>query len=259
MRHGGRAMDERRRLSSAMGADAAGAVCLAEAGMDVAMLAPVGSSRTAAADAIAESGRRSMTVFADLDDFASVESALARVRASFGTPSVLLTVIGPGSYRGPGGLLDQDWKEVVERPLRRAFLAGRASIDSLIKNGWGRVIAVLDVDRSGRAQPHEDAVLRAGLEGLVRTLALELSPFGITSNLITSDRSGSAREWAGARYGSRVADLVGFLVSDEASAVSGRSIPLNDDGSQPEASDGPSSGRRCGGELNKQVAVVMTI
>ncbi|WP_369392834.1 SDR family NAD(P)-dependent oxidoreductase [Streptomyces sp. CG1] len=250
-------MDERRRLSSAVGADAAGAVCLAEAGMDVAMLVPVGSSCTAAA--IAESGRRSVTVFADLDDLASVESALARVRASLGTPSVLLSIIGSGSYRGPGGLLDQDWKEIVERPLRRAFLAGRASIDSLIKNGWGRVITVLDVDRSSQAQPHEDAVLRAGLEGLVRTLALELSPFGITSNLITSDPSGSDREWAGARYGSQVADLVGFLVSDEASAVSGRSIPLNDDGLQAEASDGPSSRRRCGGDLNKQVAVVMTI
>ncbi|MEU6996544.1 SDR family oxidoreductase [Streptomyces sp. NPDC046465] len=209
-----------------IGADAS--VRLAEHGLDIAL---IGTDEEAHADTvlrIAGAGRRCLFVESDVTDAGSVEAALSRVCAELGAPGVLLNCVGAVG-RGPlHELSDEGWAETVGDPLRGVFLTSRAVIEPMIKNGGGRILALADVAGGEPSGPGRDSVVETGLAGFVRTIALELRPFGITANVVApelsvADLSGSPAG-GGSAYAAEVVDTVRFLADEASAAVTGQII-----------------------------------
>ena len=115
---------------------------------------------------------------------------------------------------------------------------------------YGRIISLSSVSALGNRGQVNYSAAKAGLQGLTRTLAVELGPFGITANAVapgfidtemtraTAQRLGltpeQAQSAASARIAvrrigqpSEVASVIAFLASDDASYVSGQIIYVN--------------------------------
>ncbi|MGR6316964.1 SDR family oxidoreductase [Micromonospora soli] len=191
------------------GLGAAAAVRLAETGSDVALIFPDSATRADTMRRLTALPVRSLAIGADVTDADAVAAALQRVSSSLGDPGVLVTVVGPAAPGPLRELSDAAWDVSVELQLRGLFLMTRAVLDPMTRIGSGRVVTVTGAD----------GAVRAGLVGFTRTTALELAPFGVTANLVTSTLGGSGDP-------EQVAALIPLLVGPAAAAVSGQMIDV---------------------------------
>ncbi|MBT2528776.1 SDR family oxidoreductase [Streptomyces sp. ISL-99] len=213
------------------------ALRLAAGGFDVALL---DTAFTAADNKtvrwIEESGRRCITVEAELTDARSVGVAFDQVRTALSSPTVLVTCVGLGPVSD--GLPEDEFADeqryaVVRRALRSAFVCCQAGAGQLLHHRWGRIIIVTEpVDVSENAWRTLQPVL-AGLIGFTRSAALELARSGITVNLIApADCAVDSRAPAdqpavndsAGSYADGVAHLTEFLVNEQAVGITGQEI-----------------------------------
>lgn len=78
------------------------------------------------------------------------------------------------------------WDTIIALNLTAAFDASRLAIPHMKQAGWGRIINTASA-HSLTASPYKSAYVSAkhGLNGLTKTLALELATFNITANCIS--------------------------------------------------------------------------
>ncbi|WP_109005074.1 SDR family NAD(P)-dependent oxidoreductase [Streptomyces rishiriensis] len=214
------------------------AVRLAGRGFDVALLDTEFTAADKTVRQIEESGRRCVTVEAELTDTRSVGAAFGQVRSALSSPVVLVTCVGPGPV--PDGspedeLADEQRYGVVRRALRSAFVCCQAGAGHLLHHRWGRIIIVTEpVDAGGNAWRTSQPVL-AGLIGFTRSAALELARSGITVNLIAPAESAvdsrapahqPAVNVGAGSYAEGVAHVTAFLIDDQAVGITGQEIYL---------------------------------
>ncbi|HTW18601.1 MAG TPA: 3-oxoacyl-ACP reductase FabG [Mycobacteriales bacterium] len=180
----------------------------------------------------------------DVADPASVKEAVDAVAAEQGPVEVL--VANAGITRD--GLLmrmpDQDWDDVIDTNLRGAWAATRAVIPAMAKARYGRLLFVSSVSGMlGSAGQVNYAASKAGLIGLARSVAREYAARGITANVLapglvdtgmTTVLTDSQRDDIISRTPLKriasvdeVAAVAAFLVSDDASYVTGAVIPVD--------------------------------
>jgi 3-oxoacyl-[acyl-carrier protein] reductase len=144
-------------------------------------------------------------------------------------------------------MTDEDWDAVAAVHLKGAFLCSRAAQREMIQRGWGRIVNLSSVSALGNRGQTNYAAAKAGLQGIAKTLAIELGRYGITVNAVAPGfidtemtRSVAVRlgrdleEWQQEmatqipvrRLGvpRDIANVIAFLCSDEASFVSGQVI-----------------------------------
>jgi 3-oxoacyl-[acyl-carrier protein] reductase len=142
-----------------------------------------------------------------------------------------------------------EWDDVIGVHLRGAFLMSRAVQRYMVDARWGRIVSMSSTSALGNRGQVNYSAAKAGLQGLTKTLAIELGKFGVTANAIapgfietemtiaTAERMGipyqefkaaSAARIPVARVGQPedVAAAVSFFVRDEASFVSGQVLYL---------------------------------
>ena len=80
----------------------------------------------------------------------------------------------------------ENWDRIIAINLSAAFHAIRAAIPGMKARGWGRIISTASA-HSKVASPFKSAYVAAkhGLDGLTKTVALELAPHGVTANCIS--------------------------------------------------------------------------
>jgi NAD(P)-dependent dehydrogenase (short-subunit alcohol dehydrogenase family) len=180
----------------------------------------------------------------DVSDPASVREAVDHVATEQGPIEIL--VASAGIVRD--GLMmrmpDHDWDDVIDTNLRGPWAAARAVIPAMAKARYGRLLFVSSVvGMFGSAGQANYAASKAGLVGLARSLAREYAARGVTSNVIapglvdtgmTADLTDGQREEIISRTPLRriasveeVAAVAAFLVSDEASYVTGAVVPVD--------------------------------
>ena len=166
------------------------------------------------------------------------------VRATFGEPDVLVVCAGI-TRDNPLVLMDDaEWGSVIDTNLTGAYNFCRAVTFPLMKRRSGSIVLMGSVAGVyGNATQTNYSASKAGVEGLGRSLAKELAGRGIRVNVVapgfidtdmTSALSEKVRTKAKAeipagRFGKPedVAELVGFLVSDKATYITGQVISIN--------------------------------
>jgi 3-oxoacyl-[acyl-carrier protein] reductase len=138
----------------------------------------------ATVDAITSEGGSAMPVAADVADEAAVTSAVERVAAELGPPTVLVNNAGFARDADLGEMTTEQWDEVQGVHLRGAFLTSRAALPYMVEARWGRIINVSSISALGHAGRVNYASAKAGVIGFTKALALELGSQGVTVNAI---------------------------------------------------------------------------
>lgn len=196
---------------------------------------------------LASSGIESLAVRCDVTDREQVQQMVDETLTRFGRLDILVNNAGMLRDNLLFKMTDNDWDQVIAVHLRGAFLCSRAAQAPMVKQRYGRIISLSSVSALGNRGQANYAAAKAGLQGFTRTVAIELGPFGITSNAVAPGLIETAMTHALAerlgisfdelkerlapqvplrRFGQphEVASVIAFLASDDASYVSGQII-----------------------------------
>ena len=162
------------------------ALRLAQEGAHVALCARTEEHLTrTAAEIEAQTGRKPLSLPADVSDQAAVDALVEATVERFGRIDVLVTNAGGPP---PGQFLDltpNDWEAAVQLTLMSAVRLCYGVAPIMKQQNSGSILAVTSITVK---QPLPNLILsnslRLGVAGLVKTLADELAPFGIRVNSI---------------------------------------------------------------------------
>ena len=108
----------------------------------------------------------------------------ARGRRARAAPVVLVNNAGITRDNLIFKMSEDDWDSVLRVHLRGAFLMSRAAQAFMTKAGWGRIVNLSSTSALGNRGQANYAAAKAGMQGLTKTLAIELGRFGVTANAI---------------------------------------------------------------------------
>ncbi|MFM9376210.1 3-oxoacyl-ACP reductase FabG [Gordonia sp. VNK21] len=218
---------------------------LADDGHAVAVIDLDQAASQKVADEIVAAGGKAVGVGADVSDEAAVVAAVDKVAAELGAPTILVNNAGVIRDNLLFKMSVDDWNTVMAVHLRGAFLMSREVQKYQTKEGWGRIVNLSSTSALGNRGQANYSAAKAGMQGLTKTLALELGKFGVTANAIapgfiatdmtaaTAERLGvpfedfkafSAKEIPVQRVGepADIAHAVSFFASEGAGFVSGQ-------------------------------------
>jgi len=130
-------------------------------------------------------GGQAVMALADVSDPAAVGRMVSDAAAAFGGIDILVSNAG---LRRQTPFLDMsldEWREILSVALDGAFILARAVAPHMIRRGGGAIVALSGISTHiGTANRCHVSASKAGLEGLIRALAIELAPHGITANCV---------------------------------------------------------------------------
>jgi 3-oxoacyl-[acyl-carrier protein] reductase len=149
----------------------------------------------------------------------------------FGKIDVLASVAGLRPHKPFWEISNEEWQEVFSVNLHSTFYFARALAPGMMARRTGGSIVALGGIASMTGQPLRAHVVasKTGLYGLIKSLALELGPFGVRANLIAVGNIDSERrnpEW--------YPDVKGVPYAGEGNAGANRNaVGRADDGKTP--------------------------
>ncbi len=180
----------------------------------------------------------------DLNDFASQDGLVDGAIEKMGGIDILINNAGINRDSLALRMKDEDWQSVLDINLTSAFRLSRRSVREMAKQRWGRVISIASiVGQTGNSGQTNYSASKAGLVGMTKSLALEMSTRGVTANCIapgfidtemTRKLSDQVRNQLMSRIATQsfgtpedVAACVVFLASEEASYITGQTLNVN--------------------------------
>jgi NAD(P)-dependent dehydrogenase (short-subunit alcohol dehydrogenase family) len=171
----------------------------------------------------------------DLTQAQAADSVLQRIVAQTGRLDGLVNVAGGFRFdQLEGGSLDS-WDSLYRMNVVTAVVSSKAALPYLLKAGNGRIInigAMGAIKATAGMGPY--AASKAGVAKLTEALADELKDQGVTVNAVlpsTLDTPRNRLDMPAADFRrwvapSAVGELIAFLLSDAAAAITGALIPV---------------------------------
>ena len=193
---------------------------------------------------IEAAGGRAMLVQADVADSTAVDAMIKAVIEAFGQIDILVNNAGITRDGLLMRMKEEDWHAVINTNLKGIFHCTKAVSKLMMKKRYGRIVNMASVvGLIGNAGQSNYAAAKAGVIGFSKSMARELASRGITVNMVapgfidtdmTAVLPDKVREAMVAdiplgKIGTpeNVADAVVFLVSDQASYITGQTINVD--------------------------------
>jgi NAD(P)-dependent dehydrogenase (short-subunit alcohol dehydrogenase family) len=201
--------------------------------------------QSAADDAAKAIGRRALAVRADVSRSDEVERMVKSLLETWGAVDILINNAGVLGYATPvRDLSEEEWDRVITVNLKSVFLCSRAVVGHMMDQGKGAIISVASVaGKEGNPNMSPYAVSKAGIICFTKGLAREVLPYGIRVNCVApalietpllDGYSEKQIEYLKSKIpmgrlgrAEEVAAVVHFLVSDDASFVTGQCYDIS--------------------------------
>jgi NAD(P)-dependent dehydrogenase (short-subunit alcohol dehydrogenase family) len=200
-------------------------------------------ARAVVAD-IRDRGGRALAVGADVADYETVKAMVSNVVAELGGLDILVNNAGLALRQRFVDTKPDEWRRQIDTCLYGAIHCCHAAAPHLEKNGHGRIISLIgDSSRVGESGLSIVAAARAGVVGLMKSLAREMGRFGITANAVSLGLVETAHDktWVDAnreklvklyplrRLGqpADIAPTVALLASDHGGWITGQVISIS--------------------------------
>lgn len=242
--------------ASSQGLGKAVALGLAREGAKLALCARTESTLEATADEIRrETGVEVFTRAFDVTVYDDVHSFVADAAARFGRLDICVANAGGPPTKPFAETTVEEWHRAADLNLMSTVYFAKEALPIMQQRRWGRFIAITSMTVK---QPVEGLILsnsiRAGVSGLVKTLANEYGPYNILVNSVCpgytatarllalggklAERQGVTQQEIEARWAAQAplgrigrpeefADVVVFLASERASYVTGVAIQVD--------------------------------
>jgi 3-oxoacyl-[acyl-carrier protein] reductase len=169
---------------AARGIGAATAIRLARDGNAVAVLDLDVAACAQTVSTIITAGGRAIAVGVDISSPEQVDAAVAQVAAELGRPTILVNNAGIIRDNLIFKMPLEDWDAVMNVHLRGAFLMTKAVQAHMVAASYGRIVNLSSTSAQGNRGQVNYSAAKAGVQGLTKTLAIELGPFGVTANAV---------------------------------------------------------------------------
>ena len=190
---------------------------------------------------------KGLAVACDVSRRADVEAMVGRVLEKFGRLDILVACAGITRDNLIHKMSDDDWDSVIDTHLKGTYLCAQAAQKPMVDQKSGKMVFLSSTSALGNRGQTNYSTAKAGLQGMARTLAIELGPFNVNVNSVapgfietrmtraTAERVGMDYETFKAGVAAQtplrrvgmpndVASVIAFLCSDESSYVSGQTI-----------------------------------
>ena len=171
----------------------------------------------------------------DLGQMEAARKAIAAVAMRFGGIDVLVNVAGGFRWELLQDGEVETWDELYAINLRTAVASCKAALPALLERGRGRIVNV-GAGAAARAAAGMGAYAasKSGVERLTEALAAELRDRGVTVNAVLPgiiDTPRNRSDMPDADFSrwvapEAIADVIVFLASDAARAVTGAAVPV---------------------------------
>jgi 3-oxoacyl-[acyl-carrier protein] reductase len=194
---------------------------------------------------IDKKNREVMAIPCDITKSSEVNGMVDQVRKGFGRIDILVNNAGIIRRGTIETVTEEDWDRVIEVNLKGTFNCCRAVAGIMKQQGYGKIVNVSSI--AGKMGDITSAPgygsSKAGIDALTKTLARQLAPYGINVNGVSPHaiETEMSAQWSEekrreiiasiplGRLGKPedVAEAVLFLVSDEASFITGEILDVN--------------------------------
>jgi 3-oxoacyl-[acyl-carrier protein] reductase len=189
-------------------------------------------------------GAETFVTAMDLASSDSVTAAITRASKEFGRIDILVNNAGVTKDGLAVRMKKADWESVLNTNLSGSFYAIQQVLPAMMRERWGRIVNISSVvGEKGNPGQANYVASKAGLIGLTKSLAMELGGRNITVNAVapgfvaTEMTHGLSEELKQKmiaetplrRMGTPedIATAVKFLVSEEASFITGHVLDVN--------------------------------
>ncbi len=230
---------------AAQGIGRAIATTLAQQGANVVVTdIQLEKAETTAKEIMAETGQKVIAVHVDVVDSASVKAMIDRTIDEFERIDILVNNAGTTRDSLIMRMKEADWDLVLNINLKGTFNCSKAVVRPMMKQHYGRIVNITSVSGIiGQVGQTNYSSSKAGIIGLTKALAREVGSRKITVNAIapglvktalTIDLPQELKDMfiqmtPLGRYGEPedIANAVAFLVSDEASYITGQVLSVD--------------------------------
>lgn len=230
------------------------AEAFAKEGAEVVLVGRDSALLTVVADEICANGGKAFAIQADVSKQHDMEQMAQSVVGRYGTIDVLCHNAGIYPHARLENMSLEEWQHVLDVNLTGTFLAVKACIPYMKEAKGGKIVVTSSISGPTTAFPGfaHYAASKAGVNGFVRTAAVELAKYGITVNVVEPGTiMNESVEALGAehianmvravplgRLGTcqEVASTIMFLASPDASYITGQSIIIDGGQTLPESS-----------------------
>src|SRR5437868_14420435 len=129
-------------------------------------------------------GSEGLVVPCNVADSMMVQDAVDKTASHFGRLDILVNNAGVLRDNLLFKMSEEDWDTVMNVHLKGAFLCSRAAQKYMVEQKYGRIVSLSSTSALGNRGQSNYSTAKAGLQGLTRTLSIELGPFGITANAV---------------------------------------------------------------------------